>query len=125
VCCLLCERQVPWEQFVDLADWMVGDSFKDLVEINLWIESVEFGGAEQRVDGCCTFASGVRSREEVIFRPSATTVYSFSSYPNGGVSLCGLAASTLASLGRLFWWRAVERIGIAWLFLGMLRDTGN
>jgi hypothetical protein len=45
---------------------VVCDTFEDMVEIDLRIQPVEFGGAEQRVDGCGTFATGVGSCEQEI-----------------------------------------------------------
>jgi hypothetical protein len=38
---------------------VVGDAFEDVLEIYLRIESVELGRAEQRVDGCGAFTTGV------------------------------------------------------------------
>ena len=41
---MLCgERHVPGEQSVDLVDGVVGDLGKDVEEIELRVESVEFG----------------------------------------------------------------------------------
>lgn len=37
------ERYVPWQQFVDLADVVVGDAFEHVVEIELGIEAVGSG----------------------------------------------------------------------------------
>ena len=51
--------EVPGEKFADAVDWVVGDAVQDLAEIAFWIESVEFGRADQRVDGGSAFASGV------------------------------------------------------------------
>src|ERR1700722_661019 len=61
------QRWVPWQEFVDPADWVVGDAFEGVLEVDLWIESVELGRAEQRVDGCCAFTTGVRTGEEKVF----------------------------------------------------------
>jgi hypothetical protein len=46
---------------------VVGDAFEDVLEIYLWVEPVELGRAEQRVDGCCAFTTGVRAGEEEVF----------------------------------------------------------
>ena len=64
---LLGERQVPGQEVVDLADGVVGDALEDMLEIDLWIESVELGGAEQRVNGCCAFTTVVRTRKQEVF----------------------------------------------------------
>ena len=45
---------------------MVGDAFEDVLEIDLWIECVELGRAEQRVDGRCSFTTRVRTCEEEV-----------------------------------------------------------
>jgi hypothetical protein len=52
---------------VDPADWVVGDAFEDVLEVDLWIESVDLGRAEQRVDGCGAFTTGIRTGEEEVF----------------------------------------------------------
>jgi hypothetical protein len=41
--CCARERDLPWQQFVDLVDGVVGDAFEDVVEIELRVEVVEFG----------------------------------------------------------------------------------
>src|ERR1035437_2344895 len=53
------QREVPGQEFVDPADGVVGDAFKDVLEIDLWVEPVELGRAEQRVDGGGAFTTGV------------------------------------------------------------------
>jgi hypothetical protein len=57
----------PSQQFADLGDGMICDLGEDVVEIELLIEAVELGRAEQRVGGCCGFTTGVRSGEEEVF----------------------------------------------------------
>jgi len=37
------DRYVPGKQFFDAVDGVVGDLSKDVLEIDLWIESVELG----------------------------------------------------------------------------------
>ena len=37
------DRYVPWQEFVDAIDGMVGDSFEEVVQVELGIEVVEFG----------------------------------------------------------------------------------
>ena len=63
-CCA--EHYVPWQHLVDLADWVVGDAFEDVVEIELRVEAVELGSTEQRVDRGSSLTAGVGAAEEVI-----------------------------------------------------------
>ena len=37
------EGDVPWQQFVDLGYGVVCDLGEDVLEIELWVESVELG----------------------------------------------------------------------------------
>ncbi len=53
------ECDVPGQEFGDAVDRVVGDAFEDVVEIELRVVAVEFGRAEQGIDGGCAFASGV------------------------------------------------------------------
>lgn len=59
--------ELPWQQVVDALDGVVGDASEDLFEIELRVESIQLGGAEQRVDGSGAFAARVRSGEERVF----------------------------------------------------------
>ena len=56
---LVGQGEVPGQQVVDPADGVVCDAFRDVVEVDLRVEAVEFGGAEQRVHGCGAFSSRV------------------------------------------------------------------
>ena len=56
---MVCGRQVPREQLGDPADGMVGDSFKYTVKVDLRVQSVELGRAEQRVLGGGAFSSRI------------------------------------------------------------------
>ena len=40
---LVGKRYVPWQELVDLADGMVGDALKDVVEIEFRVAAVELG----------------------------------------------------------------------------------
>ena len=66
-CLGLCDRDVPWQEFFDLVDRMVGDLFEHVMKIEFGVEPVELGRSEQRVDGCGAFSACVRSREEIVF----------------------------------------------------------
>ena len=57
---------VPWEQFGDAVDVVVGDAGQDIAEPGFGIETVELGGFDQGVDGGGTFAAAVRSGEEIV-----------------------------------------------------------
>ena len=37
------ERYVPRQQFVDLADGLVGDAFEDMVEVEFRVKAVKLG----------------------------------------------------------------------------------
>lgn len=50
-------RHVPGQELVDPAEGVVGDAFEDVLEIDLWVESIEPGGAKERVDSGRAFAS--------------------------------------------------------------------
>ncbi len=72
MCCLeLCD--VPGHQFGDAIDGVISNSGEDMAEIELRVKSVELGGSDERVEGGGAFAAPVRSSEEIVFRPSATT----------------------------------------------------
>jgi hypothetical protein len=60
------DRYVPGEQFFDAVDGVVGNSGEDVLEIDLRVESVEFGRAEQGVDRRSAFAACVRATKEKI-----------------------------------------------------------
>ena len=58
--------QIPGQQFIDPVDRMFGDASQDLTEISFRVHSVEFGCADQRIDGSGPLAAGVRPAEKVI-----------------------------------------------------------
>jgi hypothetical protein len=43
--CVLClgDGEVPWQQFHDPADGLVGDPFEDLVQVQFGVKPVELG----------------------------------------------------------------------------------
>jgi hypothetical protein len=45
----------------DVVDGVVGDSGEHFEQIAKWVENVEFGGADQAVDGRSTFTASIRS----------------------------------------------------------------
>jgi len=48
--------EVPEEQFIDPADWVLGDAGQNLAEISLRVQTVEFCRVDQRIDGGSAFA---------------------------------------------------------------------
>ena len=60
------ERYVPWEQIGNAVDGVIGDLGEDVLEIDLGIEAVELGRAEQGVDGGGAFTACVRATKEKI-----------------------------------------------------------
>jgi hypothetical protein len=57
---------------------VVGDAFEDVLEIDLRVESVELGRAEQRIDGCGAFTPGVGTGKEECL---ASTILSLQRQP--------------------------------------------
>lgn len=57
----------PWQKFVDAIDGMLGDASDDVAQVGLGIKAVQFGGADQRVDGGAAFASTIRAEVQEVF----------------------------------------------------------
>ena len=53
-----CE-DMPRQQFLDSVDGMVGDALQDLAKISFRVEAVQFGRADQTVDGGSPFPTGI------------------------------------------------------------------
>ena len=49
----------PWEQGVDLADWVISDAVEDIGQIGLRIDAAHLRGFDDGVDGSCALATGV------------------------------------------------------------------
>ena len=47
-------------------DRVVSDAGQHVAQVKLWVETVEFGGANQAVDRGGAFAAGVGAREQVV-----------------------------------------------------------
>src|ERR1017187_1976153 len=58
--------EVPGKQLVDPVDRVLCDAGQDLAKIALRVQSVEFGGADQRVDGGSAYAAGVGPTKKVV-----------------------------------------------------------
>ena len=58
--------EIPWKQFFDAVDWMFGDADQYLAEIGFRVQSIQLGGAHQRVNGGSAFAIRVRAAEKII-----------------------------------------------------------
>ena len=56
---------VPRQQILDAVDRMICDAAEDTPKVQLWIEPVELGAANQGVDCSGTMATGICSREQV------------------------------------------------------------
>jgi len=50
---------MPRQQFLDSVDGMVGDALQDLAKISFRVEAVQFGRADQTVDGGSPFPTGI------------------------------------------------------------------
>jgi hypothetical protein len=57
--CLQLRGQVPRQEFMYTVDGMISDSLQDMSQIELRIQIVEFGRAEQAVNGRGAFAAGI------------------------------------------------------------------
>ena len=49
----------PGQKLMDASDGMIGYGFEDLAQIEFRIDAVQFGRAEQGVDGRRTFSTGI------------------------------------------------------------------
>ncbi|MGF6974494.1 hypothetical protein QFZ94_002944 [Paraburkholderia sp. JPY465] len=56
----------PRCEFIDAVDRMLGDAREHEAQIRLWIDAVEFCGANEAVDRGGTFAAGVCSSEQIV-----------------------------------------------------------
>ena len=57
--CLQLRGQVPRQEFLDTVHRMISNALQDMSQIELWIQIVEFGRAEQAVNGRGAFAAGI------------------------------------------------------------------
>jgi hypothetical protein len=46
---------------------MLGDAFDDMPQIDLWIEPLEFGRADQAVNRGGSLTAGIGAGEEIVF----------------------------------------------------------
>ena len=58
--------EVPGKQLIDPVDRVLGNAGQDLAKISFRVQTVEFGGADQRVDGGSAYAAGVGPTKKVI-----------------------------------------------------------
>jgi len=58
---------IPWQQFVESVDRVVGDSVEHLREVCLWFDAVELGSFDQGVDRRGAVAAGIGTGEQLIF----------------------------------------------------------
>lgn len=57
----------PGQQFVDLADRMVGDVGQHVAQVRLGVDAVELAGADQGVDCGSALATAVRAAESTLW----------------------------------------------------------
>ena len=57
---------VPGQEFSDSVHRVIGNARQDLAQIGLRIEAVEFGRADQAVDGGSALAAGIGAGEKII-----------------------------------------------------------
>ena len=63
--------QVPWQQFDDAVDGMIGDALDDATQVILGVEPVDLGGLGEAVDGSGTLASGVGTGKGPVAAPKS------------------------------------------------------
>jgi len=59
--------EVPGQEFLDAADGMVGDLRQHGAEVELRIETVELGRADEAVERGGAIATGVGAGEQIVF----------------------------------------------------------
>ena len=59
----------PGQKFGDPTDRMISNAPNDEPQIRLWIDAIEFGRADQAIDGCGAFAAGIRTGKQEVFPP--------------------------------------------------------
>ena len=57
---------IPWEQFVDAVDFVIGDAGENVAEIGFGINGVELAGFDEGVDGSGAIAAPVGSSKEIV-----------------------------------------------------------
>jgi hypothetical protein len=60
---------IPGQQLVDMLGWMIGQACEHVGEPGLWIDVVELGGGDQRVDGSGAPTAFVGACEGPVFAP--------------------------------------------------------
>jgi hypothetical protein len=58
---------VPGQEVCDTVDGVFCDAGQDVSQVAFRVDAVEFGGAEQRVDGGGAFSAPIRSGEQIVF----------------------------------------------------------
>ena len=60
---------VPGQRILNAIDGMPGIALQRRAQIGLGIKAVEFGGADEAVNGSRTFATRIRSGKQVVLPP--------------------------------------------------------
>src|SRR5579875_921596 len=58
--------EIPGQELVDAVDGMIGDLFEHASEIEFWIQPVELGRSQQRVDRGSAVTTGIGSTEQEV-----------------------------------------------------------
>ena len=56
---------MPGQQLCDARDWRFGDVGEHMTQIGFGVEAVQFGAADEGVDGGGAFAAGIGAGEQV------------------------------------------------------------
>jgi hypothetical protein len=58
--------KIPGQQLVDAVDRVIGESREHFSQKRLGIVAVEFGGAQQTVDGSSVITAGIAAGEQIV-----------------------------------------------------------
>ncbi len=60
------ERQIPWQEFVDAIDWIIGDHAQHMPEVGFRIYPVELDRPKQTIHRRCPTAASIGSKEQIV-----------------------------------------------------------
>ena len=64
---------VPGQQIFDALDRVIGDDGEDVAQVKLWIDTVQFCRADQRIHRCSAFAARIGAGEEIVLSTERDT----------------------------------------------------
>jgi hypothetical protein len=63
---ILWRGELPGQKFVDAVDWVIGDLLEHAAETELWIQPVDLGRSQLRVDGGSAVTAGIGSTKQEV-----------------------------------------------------------